>query len=329
MRGKTGKSDLATIIIFVLIAGVAAYAFDFGGFQTKVDGWVGDSGSQQGGNEILATDNCPSDGVTTLTLYTPDKLASTATNVVTEYYIFDGDQLVTSGTNTGSSASIALTCGKDFKVQLLNSTATAGAYGQIVDVKTRQAKQSLTVPMVQMGGATILSIQNPADPSRNSNVSLVAGATKNFEIKFAANVTQKGYNNPIVMCQANVSSIQSVSIGSFSDGTTVGSVTALPKRVSATAGYVYYAFEYGKLLNPTVGVITAVGSITASSTTPYTGDSMTCILVDQATWKASNYQSVGLAAGFKTGAENTETNSEIGARDSNTATYYFSNTGGY
>lgn len=327
MGNKKGKSDLAIILGIIVVAALVAYAFDIGDFKGTANGWFGSSASTPtpGTGNNLLTANCPSDGTTTLTLYTPDKLATTATNVVTEYYVFDGNQLVTSGTNTGASASVALTCGKDYQIQLLNSTASAGAYGQIVTLQARQTKQSLTVPMVQMGGAAILSIQNPGDPARNPNVSLVAGATKQFVLTFDANTTVKGYNQPIILCQVNTSSIQSMSIGSFSDGTSVTSAT-VPTRISTTAGYKYYAFAYSKMLDPTLGVISASGTITASSTTPSTSDSMSCKLADQATWKSANFQSLGLAQGFKTGAENTETNSEVGAADSAVAYYYYNGT---
>jgi hypothetical protein len=327
MRNKSGKAELGTIIVILLIAGIAAYAFDFGGFKGWVNGLGGTTGSSNqggtGGETNLLTANCPSTGTTTLTLFTPDKLATTATTVVTEYYVYDGDHLYTSGTNSAAAGTaIDLTCGKDYTIQLLNSTAGTGAYGQTVTVQARNKGQSLTVPMVQEGGASILSIQNPGDPSRLANVTLVAGGTKNFVVTFSANTTSKGYNMPVILCQGNVSSIQSISIASFSDGTPVQSI-ALPKRISATANYQYYAFEYPKMLDPTVGVISASGSITATSTTPAINDKMSCILVDQATWKNSNYQSLSLANGFATGTENTQTSTDVGAPDAPASNYLF------
>lgn len=328
---KNGKSELATIIVVALILGVIAYAVNFNGFATWISGLGGGSGSSnQGGvQENLLTANCPSSGTTTLTLFTPDKLATTATTVTTEYFVYDGDKLFTSGTQTSSSGTaITLTCGKDYSIQLLNSTTKTGAYGQVVTVQARTQGQSLTVPMVQEGGATILSIQNPGDPSRLANTTLLAGATKQFVLQFSANTTSKGFNKPVILCQGNISSIQSISIGSFSDGTPVETI-ALPKRVSATANYQYYAFVYPKMLDPTVGVISASGSITATSTTPSTTDSMSCILADQATWKNSNYQSLGLSSGFVTGLENTQTLADVGAIDSPASTFTFVNAGGY
>lgn len=329
---KSGKAELGTILIILLIAAVAAYAFDFGGFKGWVNGLGGSSGSSnQGGtsgNENLLTANCPSTGTTTLTLFTPDKLATTATTVSTEYFVYDGNALYTSGTNTAATGTaIDLTCGKDYTIQLLNSTAITGAYGQTVTVQARTKGQSLTVPMVQEGGASILSIQNSGDPAKNASGYIVAGGVKQFALTFNANTTAKGYNMPVILCQANITSIQSISIGSFSDGSPVTSI-ALPKRVTASTGYQYYSFVYPKMLDPTMGVISASGTITATSTAPAAADKMSCLLVDQATWKNSNYQSLSLANGFATGPENTQTpNTDIGSIDSAVSNFYFTSSG--
>lgn len=319
-----------SIVGIVLAVAVVAAVFNIGGFGDKVNSWMGKTATETGTEENLLTTNCPSDGVTTFQLYTPDKLASTATDVVAEYYIYDGNQLVKSGTTSSGSASIDLTCGKDYQGVALNTTASSGAYAETFEVKARSAKQSATVPLVQFGGAKILGIENPADPSRIANISIAAGATKQFDIKFAANVTEKGYAKPLIMCQVNISSIKSVNIGSFSDGTKVTTVTALPKRVAASANYQYYAWEYPKILDPSGPVVTASGSIAAqASVTPSTADSMSCKLVDQATFKMSDFKSLGLTAGFITSAENTETLADIGAADSSAASLYFVNGNGY
>lgn len=327
-KSKKAETNGLTIFAIVAIIGLLAYAMNIGGFGDSVNGFFGKSSTP---NEQLNTNDCPSDGTTTFTIYSPDQLASTATDVIAEYYIFDGDTLYKSGVTSSGSASVDVTCGKEYKAIALNSTAgLSGAYATEFVLNAKTAKQTETVQLVQVGGAKILGIENPADPARNANISLTAGTTKNFDLKFAANVTEKGYNRPVIMCQVNITSIKSVSIGSFSDGSSVVPVVALPKRVSATANYQYYAWEYPKMLNPSIGVITASGSITSqSSITPSSTDTMSCKLVDQATWKKSTYKSASMASGFVTGAENTETLADVGGPDSATATIAFNNGGGY
>lgn len=331
---KSGKGDLMTVLVWVAIALVVAYVANFNGFQDTVAGWMDkDSSSGSGDNQVdLISANCPTDGTSTFTVNVQDALTSTATNVDSEYYVFNGNKLIKEGT-TGSDGTVDVdvACGKDYKLLLLNTTADDGAYSKIVDLKARISEDTVNEELVRFGNAKILGIENPADPSRNANVSLSAGATKNFDIKFVANLTDRGYNKPIIMCQVNISSIQKVELGSFSDGSAVTAVTALPKRITASAGYQYYAWEYPKMLTPAQGVITASGSITAlASVTPSELDSMTCKIVDQATWKTSGYKTTtSIEAGFLTGPENTETLADVGGADSSTASYNFVHSGGY
>ncbi len=328
---KNGKTEMTTVLAWIAIALVVAYVANFNGFQETVGGWLGSSNSGSG-SDSLVTDTCPTDGTTTYTLNVQDALTSTATNIDAEYYVFNGNKLIKDG-NTGSDGTVTVdvACGKDYQLLLLNTTADDGAYAEIIDLKPRISEDTINAELVRFGNANILGIENPADPARNSNVSLSAGATKNFDLKFVANQTDRGYNRPIIMCQVNISSISGVSIGSFSDGTAVTSVATLPKRITATGGYAYYAWEYPKMLTPKQGVVTASGSITAlASVTPSTADSMDCIIVDQATWKVASYKTASsISEAFKTGPENTETLSEVGGDDAAASSYEFTNAGGY
>jgi hypothetical protein len=328
---KSGETKITTVLMWIAIALVVAYVANFNGFQGTVNGWFGGS-DKVNPQQTLVTDTCPTDGITTYTLNVQDALASTATNVNAEYYVFNGNKLIKEGTTgTDGTVNIDVACGKDYKLLLLNTTNALGYYSATVDLSPRIAQDTINAELTAYGTAKILGIENPADPQRAGNTTLGAGAVKNFDLKFVANQTEKGYNQPILLCQVNVSAIQSVSIGSFSDGTPVTSVAVLPKRVTAAAGYVYYAWEYNKMLTPVMGVITASGSITAlSSATPLGTDAMTCKLVDQATWKSSSYKTAAsIAEGFKTGPENTENLQDVGAYDSNSVNFQFANNGGY
>lgn len=325
---RKGEANLLVIVVIVALLGFLAYNAGYLEMpKSSSDGIVGEPSS-------TTTQNCPTTGITTYTLNVQDELTSTATNIDSEYYIFNGNKLIKEGT-TGSDGTVDVdvTCGKDYKVLLLNTSSGSGngAYSKVIDLKARTSADTMNIELVKFGEAKILGIENPADPSRLANVSLSAGATKNFEIKFVANKTETGYNRPIIMCEVNVSAISSVNIGSFSDGTSVVEVTTFPKRVSASAGDTYYAWEYPKMLTPNMGVIGASGSIQVlSSVTPSTTDDMTCLLVDQATWKTSNYKTASsIENAFKTGPENTETLSDVGGPDSATSSYTFVHDGGY
>jgi hypothetical protein len=262
-----------------------------------------------------------------------DALASSPTNIDAEYYIFGDNKLFKEGTTgTDGTVDISLTCGMDFKVLLVNtSTGTNGAYSKVFDYSARRATDSISKNLNTVGTIKILGIENPSDPSRNSNVSIVGGQAVNFDLKFAVNSTEDAVDRPTVMCQANVSSIKDVSINSFSDGVKPVKVTSNPNRISATSGYQYFAYEYPQTLTQAQGVRTASGSVTALGTiTPVTNDKMTCLIVDHAMWKKASYKSAGsVDEGFTIGMENTESNSDVGAADSAPNYLYWGNTGGY
>lgn len=334
---KKAEISMMSVIIIVLVLGLGAYALDLGGFKAKVDNAfskpAGTTGTPSGQPTTATTANCPSSGTTTLTLNVQDALTSSATNVNAEYYVFGGNKLLKEGsTGSDGTVDISLTCGSDYKILLVNTSAsTSGAYPKVVDYQARVAADSLNAELATVGTSKILGIENPSDPSRNANVSIVAGQSVNFDLKFTVNSTEDAINRPIIMCQANISAIKDVQINSFSDGTKVVEVTNLPKRLSATSNYQYFAFEYPALLTQAQGVRVASGSITAQgSVNPVTNDKMTCLVVDQAMWKKANYKtSTGVDDGFVIGPENTETLADVGAADSATAMYYWGNSGGY
>jgi hypothetical protein len=333
--GKGAKTQFGTVLVWIVILGVIAYVFNFGGFQGKVNDFLGtgEAGEEDAtGVTPEALKNCPTDGTSTFTLNVQDELTSSATNVDAEYYIFNGNKLIKEGTTgTDGTVDVDVACGKDYKLLLLNTTSNTGRYSKILDMKARIAEDTINAQLVEFGQINILGIENPADPSRNANVSLPAGATKNFELKFTANETEGGYNKPILMCEALVSNITDINIGSFSDGTPVKELTSLPKRISASSGEQYYAFEYGKMLTPGSGVVSANGNLVASSSaTASTTADMTCRIVDQATWKSTDYKvATSVNEGFPTGPENTESLANVGGPDSNAVSYSFIHASGY
>lgn len=335
MNKKGAEMSLATILIVVLVLGLGAYALDLGGFKEKVDNVLNKPASPSTGStgpSAATTANCPSSGTTTLTLNVQDALASTATNIDAEYYIFSNNKLFKEGaTGTDGTVDVSLTCGSDYKILLVNTTTGSnGAYPKVLDYQARVATDSLNANLDTVGTVKILGIENPSDPARNSNVSIGAGSAVNFDLKFAVNSTEDAINRPTILCQANSSSIKSISINTFSDGTKVVS-SSIPKRLSPTSGYQYFSFEYPGILSQAQGVRIASGVVTALGTvSPVTNDKMTCIVVDNAMWKKASYKTAAsIDDGFTISMENTESNSDVGAADSAPNYLYFGNTGGY
>jgi hypothetical protein len=329
------------IIPMVLIILAVAYLF-VPSVQTSINGLFGKGSvapaapSNQGNAPILTdTKDCPTSGLTTYTITVRDALATTATSLYPEYYVFNGNQLIKEGTLSSTANTVSLSCGKDYKMLLVNTSAGAGnaLYAKVVDLKARIAAQSVNEQMVVAGTGKINKVINKlegASSSAYNNMTLGTIQTKGFQIQFSANQTAKGYNRPIILCQANVTEIQRVDFNSFDDGTKVVAA-AQPTRISTTGGYKYWAVEYPKMLDPKQSVVTLDASLTSTATGPVAAATsyMSCIMVDQATWKIANYNAAtSIEEGFKTGPENTETNADVGGPDAAAATLYFVNANG-
>lgn len=337
---KHGKTEIGTVLMWVLIIGAIAYVADFGGFQDTINNMLGSTqvspvpGAQAPSGLISATD-CPTDGTTTYTINVQDALATTATSRYPEYYIFNGNQLIKEGTLSSTASTVSLSCGKDYQLLLVNTTAGNGAthYPVIIDLKARVAQQTVNTEIMLAGDSKIYKIINPLEGASSTyynNMSIGVSTTKSWEIQFGANHTARAINKPIILCDVNVSEILTISLDSFDDGKKPV-VVNVPKRITATTGRMYYAWEYPGILEPADGVITGKGSITTTSSFP-TGtnaQNMTCKLADQAMWKKSNYKTAtSIADGFVTGPENTETLADVGTRDSSTAQMFFVNDNG-
>ncbi len=328
-KGEKGNKWLIVIIalvgVYLLVPSV----------QTSVNGFVGGifGGAETPTDTNLPTDanlaKCPTTGKTSYTLSVQDALTTTATNFEAQYYVFNGDGLVkdgNAGTGTDGTVAFDVTCGKDYGLLVLNQSVNTGAYAVEAQLKARTSEQAENVAVTRFGNLKIVGIENPDDPAGGANVSIPAGVTKGFIIKFQSNLTDRGSNRPIIMCQVNTSSIQSVTFNSFSDGKAITTPAALPSRVTASAGYKYYSVEYPAMLNSKQGTIALAGVLTAQgSVTPVTTDFMSCIIVDQATTAKSQYKTAKTVSdGFVFGPENPESPStNVGGPDASAVQYGF------
>ena len=338
MAYKNGKTEIATVLVWVLIVGVIAYVANFGGFKDTINGFGGGGSTPQpitqpvttpGSAPLTDTANCPTDGTTTLTVNVEDALTSASTSRYPEYYIFNGNQLIKEGNFSSSATTVSLSCGKDYDVFLVDTALISGMYGKVVKFQARLAQETLNVEMVRFGGAKILAIENPAgDYNSLYNATLTASGSKTIQIKFTANETEKGYNKPIILCEVSTSNITTFDVIKFDDGTPVKSVPC-PSRISASSGFRTICAEYGEMLDQVDGVITADVKVQAGSVAPGPGG-LTCRLLDQADYKLSGYKSAkSISEAFKFGAENTDTVTNVGAYDSATSTFGWLNEDGY
>lgn len=315
---KRGISGGTVIVILAVL--VAAYFF-----VPQVHDFVGSFGGGSSSN-LETPGNCPSSGLTEVTLNTQKALAATATNADVSYYVFDKTgSYVTSGKSSAGQATFDVKCavGKKYDLMVINETVAVGSYGQQVEVDASESTVTKNLQMYAYGDINLVSVASSTDPLGNSNISAGVGKTCGFTVTFNVNESASGFNKPLIMCQANTSSVTSVDMSGVNDAD-----AKAPTRLSPATGYKYYSYEMDKMLKSTDPAQKVSGTITFSqSITPAATDYMTCIIVDQAMWKKANYQTLGLTNGFVTSTENSETNSDVGAPDASPAILEFGGAG--
>lgn len=331
--GKKAKSDLGTVVLWILALVVLAYIF-VPGFSDKISGIFGPSEGVvvEPDTGVVNTKDCPSDLTTTYTINIQNALTSTATNVDSEYFIFNGNKLVKEGaTGSDGTVDVDLSCGKDYSLLLVNTSVESGHYSKVLPLQARIPEDTVNAQVYRFGNVKILSIVNPADPSRRSNASFTANGVKNFELSISSNLSERAVNKPTIMCEVPTSNMSELTIDSFSDGTKVIEITALPKRISASSGQQYYAFQYDGLLSPQSGVISSSGTLTAGSNgvgDVSTGD-MTCKVIDVGPYKDPDYKiATSIEEAFPEAFEDSA-QADVGAPDSATKSFNFVNEAGY
>ena len=275
---------------------------------------------------ITPVSKCPSSGLTEVTLNTQEALASTATNAEVDYYAYDNGVLVKSGSTTTGTVSFDLECGvnKKYTMLVLNETILHGFYPQTVTIDATTSQDVHNLKMYQYGEVNIANVGSSTDPTGDDNISVGTGKNCGFTVTFSNNESASGYNKPIIMCMVNVSAVTDVSMD---DLTEVASKR--PIRLSAITNHQYYAFEYSEMLKSTDAAVKVSGKIKFSDSMGISSgvtNNMSCIVIDQATFKVAEYKTLSLSEGFLESAENTETLDDIGAPDSLLKTLEFAGT---
>ena len=313
------------IAILIVIGIVAVYMLNIGGIQDI------ELFKKQVTTDNGVTSRCPSSGLTEITLNAQEALASTATDSGVSYYVYDNGALVKEG-ETGADGAISfdLGCGvnKRYTMLVLNETAASGSYAQTVTIDASGPTDIHNLKTYEFGQMNIANIGSSSDPAEGSNVSGGAGKTCGFVITFANNETSSGYNKPLIMCEANTTSVTDINI----NGVTKADAKK-PTRITSTAGKQYHVFELDRMLLSTEGAVKLTGTIQFSaSNAPDNSDgsdNMTCMIVDQAKYKKAEYKTLSLSDGWVTAAENAETVNNTGARDSQQTSLFYSSDGGY
>lgn len=321
--GKGGKISTGAVILIVALVLVAYSANMFG----LKDMFKGTTPSPDDGD--TDTNECPSSGLTEWTINAQEALASTATNANVTYYIFDtSGGLVTYGdTGTDGTTSVDLACGegKSYKALIINEKTTTGFYPEEITITATKPTSVTNLKVFEHGQINVAGIASSADPTGDDNISAGTGKLCGFTLTFSENESASAFNKPLIMCLVNTTAV--------TDLTMVG-VTEVsskkPLRISSPGGHQYYTFEYPEQVLSTSGAIKVNGNIqfTSSATVDSNAakNNMSCIIVDQATYKKAEWKTLSLSEGFLEAGENQETLVDIGAPDSNRKTLEFGGT---
>lgn len=270
-------------------------------------------------------DNCPSSGLTEVTLNAQEALASSATAANVSYYIYENGMLIKNG-DTGDDGTVAidLACGegKSYEALILNEKTETGFYPQTITIEANGATVTKNLKMYEYGSMNLASVVSSSSPAGNGSISPGTGKNCGFTLTFSENESAAAYNKPLIMCLVNSTAVIDV---------TMTGVTEVahkkPIRVTSPGNHQYYVFEYDEMIKSTDGAVKVNGKLqfTSSATVDDNGGSnnMSCILVDQASYRKAEYQTLELSEGFVEAGENSETIVDIGALDSNRQTLYF------
>lgn len=306
------------MIILLLVVAVFAYTQNFLGFKDLINPTPapGTPGAP------AAAGKCPSSGLTEVTINAQEALASTATNANVSYYIYDDGTLVKEG-DTGSdgtvSIDVACAAGKTYSAVILNEKLLTGFYPQEFTIEASDATFTKNLKVYEFGQVNVASVVSSADPAGGANFSAGTGKTCGFTVTFSNNESASGYDKPLIMVLANSSAVTDITM----DGVTEVP-SKKPQRITTPGGLQYWIFEYPSMVKSTDAAIKVSGKVqfTSSMSVKSTAknENMSVVIVDQSTYRTSQYKTLSLKDGFVTAAENLETQALVGAPDSNRAT---------
>jgi len=279
---------------------------------------------------------CPSSGLTEVTINTQEALASTATNANHEYFVFDSSGVLVKNGESGSDGQSVFDVGcgvnKEYNAIVLNDStnsatagSTSGFYAETFTIEASGPVFSENLQVYEYGTLDISNIGSDADPAGTANISSGIGKSCGFTITFTVNESASAYNKPLILCQANNTGVTDI---------TMNGVTEVPNkrptRISVKQSVNdWWVFELDKLVKSTDAAQKVSGKIQFSnSVTPALIGNMTCQIADQATYKKADYKTLSLSEGFVEAAQD-DSNSDVGAPDSDEAVISFSHGSGY
>ena len=317
------------MIILLVVLVVFAYSTNLLGIKDMVDNF-----GKGVPIEPTAVSKCPSSGLTEVTIQTGKALATTATDAIADYYVYDGDKFVTTG-NSGSDGKsvfdVGCEVGKTYKAIVVNETLYTGYYPEFITIKASSPTDVHSFKMYTYGEVKIVGMSNGVTDFGVADNDWIGGAGAgkvcDWKIGYTINETTSAFNKPLIVCEANATAVTDITLNGV-----IKANAKAPSRLTPAAGSAFYVFEQDKLLTSEESQQTLYGKIQFGSTAPKAGDStFKCRIADQAYYKMADYKTLSLENGWKLSAQNDETITNIGAQDTGQDTIYFTtnSTSGY
>jgi len=294
------KTNPAYLIAMVAIIALASYAGVF-------DGILGDRDAPE--SELIY----PSDKETTITLNTGDELATTATDATVKWYLFDssGAYLKTGTTSSGTSSfNVPVSASYDLIIYYDEAGGNDFLPKEISFTTASEPTQTVNVDLRKESAATIDKVRDPVD--LDTNVSVGAGQTVSFDLLISATTSNAALNNPIVVMNANSTSVESIKITGLAK-------VDCPDRLSEATDRNLYCYKDTRQIIASDGIVTYTGSLKMDdSSAAVDGDVVNFTIIDEGMYIESDYRTAGKSA-FMYGAEDPVDDSDVAAADSSTS----------
>ena len=261
------------------------------------------------------TGKCPSSGLTEITINTQEALASTATDADADYFIYDNGVLVANG-NSGSdgksTVDVGCAVGKKYSGIILNTSKYSGYYPQMITIDASGPTDIHNLKMYEYGDVNFVNLGSATDPAEDENIAGSSGKLCGVIASITENESVAAFNKPTLVCQVNSTAVEDLTFSGTTPGTKPSRLGNLHIAQLVTT---YYTFVIDDMIKSTDAAIKLSGKIKFKTTNVDTEDRVTCVIVDQATYKSPDYKTLSISEGFIEGAEDSDA-SDVGAPDS-------------
>jgi hypothetical protein len=251
----------------------------------------------------------PSTGLTAITLNTKDALSPTDKDANVSYYLFTKDgKFYKSGSTSAGTATVNVNYGADYDLIAFSDSTYYPVKTAFNADGGMGAAQSINLALNPVSNITVSGVYDDVTGT-TSNISAGLGAQTSFRILYKVTTASSATHSPVIVVDANQTSVQDVTLGSLTK-------VACPQRLTTSAGRKKICFQDSDIKS-SEGVRTVKGSVLFSaSTTPSSVDGLFVIVIDTQGYLDPNYVVKG-SSGFHENTENLNTNAQIGATDSN------------